>query len=153
MVSMSAQANYGAILTSQKSPALSAVRQENKSQAWHQNPVGSQDLNIFNWRGVLHRGRNSRIKSSTPLRCSTKLHGFSLAYFPHPALRMHHSVPWAPWRPGFPSATLQDKHAFTQHFIPHKTVSKQTAGTLSESPAVTVPALGRNVLGTWQLCD
>ena len=42
MVSMAAQASYGAILTSQKSPALSAVRQENKSQAWHQNPAGRQ---------------------------------------------------------------------------------------------------------------
>lgn len=44
--------------------------------------AGSQDLNIFNWRGGLHRGRNSRIKSSTPLRRSTKRHRFFLAYSP-----------------------------------------------------------------------
>lgn len=92
MVSVTAQANYGAILTFQKSPAPSAVRKENKVRLGTRNPAGRQDLNIFSWHGGLHMARDSRIKNSTPsLRHSTKLYGFFFSYLPHPALRMNHS--------------------------------------------------------------
>ena len=66
MVSVTAQANTRAILTSQKSPAPSAVRKENKVRLGIRNPAGRQDLTIINSHGGLHVERNSRIKTSTP---------------------------------------------------------------------------------------
>lgn len=49
MVSVTAQANYGAILTFQKSPVPSAVRKENRVRLGTRTSAGSQDLNVLNW--------------------------------------------------------------------------------------------------------
>ena len=76
MASMNAQANTRAILTSQKSPAPSAVRKENKVRLGTRNPAGRQDLTTINLHGGLHMDRNSRIKTSTPsLRPCTSFMG------------------------------------------------------------------------------
>lgn len=77
-----------AILTSQKSPAPSAVRKENRVSLRTRNPAGSQNLNIFNCCRGLHMDGDSRIKNSTPsLRPSTKLYGFFSAFLPHHTIR------------------------------------------------------------------
>lgn len=55
-VCTSAQANDGAILTSQKSPAPSAVRKENRVRQGTRNSAGSQDLSMSDWQGECHVG-------------------------------------------------------------------------------------------------
>ena len=76
MAPTTAQANARPILTSQKSPAPSAARKENKVRLGTRNPAGRQDLTMINSHGGLHVERNSRIKTSTPsLRPCTSFMG------------------------------------------------------------------------------
>lgn len=150
MVSVTAQANYGAILTFQKSPAPSAVRKENRVRLSTRNPAGSQYWNIFSWHGGLHMmARDCRIKNSTlSLRRSTKLYEKVLLHIPPPSCTQNESL--CPLCPAVSRVslnyTLGQSHIYPTFHPPSRLSETRWLGLLLNLLLWRSQCLGHNVL-------